>query len=200
VSSQNGRSYLWLLVLLPAGLGIGWAVGYLPGPAPKPAGSQVASAPAPAPVFDPVDGPPEGAPPAPVVETKQYDGPPAVVSSWTSFEGAMSESRSNGKPVLLDFNAEWCPPCQRMKRDLFENGAMGRAVQTAVILVSVVDRVRETGSNPADIEALQRQYGVQAFPTLVVFNPATGRSVATKGFGGAERTLAWIEEAARAVR
>ena len=69
-----------------------------------------------------------------------------------------------------------------------------------MIPVSIVDQRRETGSNPPEIEDLQQRYAVKAFPTLVVFSPATGRMVTTRGFGDADQTLAWITQAARSVR
>jgi thiol:disulfide interchange protein len=137
-------------------------------------------------------GPEPSEPPKP--EAKE------IVSQWTTLESALSESRGNGKPVMIDFSAEWCGPCRRLKGELFDDLTAGRAVQTAVIPVSIVDRRREDGQNPPDIEGLQTRFQVDAFPTLVVFNPETGKSMKTQGFGDAERTLQWITAAAQAVR
>jgi thiol:disulfide interchange protein len=135
----------------------------------------------------------------PVAEPEAKKAAPEIVSQWTTLESALAESRQNGKPVLLDFNAEWCGPCRRMKQDLFD-GSGGRAVQTAVIPVSIVDRAREDGKNPADVEGLQQRYQVGSFPTLVVFNPETGKSLKAVGFADPDRTLQWITAAAQAVR
>jgi len=79
-------------------------------------------------------------------------------------------------------------------------GAAETVTGVAVIPVSIVDRVRETGSNPSDIESLQQRYNISAFPTLVVFSPATGRMRTIKGFASPEATVSWIIEAAKAVR
>lgn len=128
------------------------------------------------------------------------EAPRPILSSWTSFDNAVAESRRNGKPVLIDFNADWCPPCQAMKREVFDDRRRGEAVQIAVIPVSIVDRAREQGRNPRDVEDLQQQYQVDAFPTLILFSPATGRMIRTKGYGGADRTVAWITVGAKSVR
>jgi len=210
--ASRSISLWWSLLLLPAGLLAGWVIGQIPGPGPrKPAAatSQVRAA-LPAsvePRHTPAQPPgraskgfrrPE---PAPVqVETPVGEPQRAELSYWTTFENAKAESRRNGKPVLIDFNADWCPPCQTMKRQVFDDLGRGRAVRTAVIPVSVVDRFREDGRNPPEIEDLQRRYGVEAFPTLIVFSPESGRTVKAVGFGGADRTVEWITEAAKAVR
>lgn len=123
-----------------------------------------------------------------------------VVSTWTTYDAALAESRRNGKAVLLDFNAEWCSPCRMLKRELFDRPVEGREVCTAVIPVSLVDRVRETGANPPDLDVLQRRFGIDSFPTLVVYSPATGREEKLVGYAGRTATLRWIVSAAAAVR
>jgi thioredoxin:protein disulfide reductase len=173
-----GRSFpaAWLLLLLvPAGLLAGRLIAALPVPEPK--GGAGSTAP--------------GSPPSPASSGGVR---------WLAFDAAMEEARASGRPVLLDFSAEWCPPCQRMKRDVFENPAFARTVEAAVVPVAVVDRYRETGSNPPEVEELQRRFGIEAFPTLVVLSPATGRHVKDSGFGGAQYTAQWIESAAKQVR
>lgn len=173
-----GRSipaaWLLLLLLVPAGFLAGRLIAGMNEPAPTPA----------------VAGPPAGA--------GTHASPGGL--AWVPIDAAIAESRRTGKPVLFDFNADWCPPCQRMKRDVFDNAALARAIEAEVVPVSVVDRYRETGSNPPEVDELQRRFGIEAFPTLVAFSPETGKFVKDAGFGGADYTVEWIANAARQVK
>lgn len=121
-------------------------------------------------------------------------------SEWTTYDAAVAESRRTGKPIMLDFNAEWCGPCQMLKRQVFDDHDRGAVVRSLVVPVSITDRTREEGHNPPQIDELQQRYQVDAFPTLVVFSPATGRVQQTKGFGYGDATLGWLKEAVKAVK
>lgn len=205
--SMNRATWLLLLPLVLA-LPIGWWVGRLPGPEPKatPAVATPPSAPrvperrsAHAPEVRVVEMPEAGVAPA-ARDPERADPAAAERSPWMTLDQALESSRRNDKPVFIDFSADWCRPCQALRSQVFEDGERAAALQDAVIPVAIVDQRRETGTNPPEIETLQQRYGVEAFPTLVVFSPATGRTMTTRGFRGADATLAWITEAAKAVR
>lgn len=192
--------HLWWLLVLPLFLAAGWLVGQAPTPAPRPdtRGGRRAY---PASLAPPIVADsrsaaiPEAAP-----EPGAASAPSGEPSQWTTLDDAVAESKRTGKPVMIDFSADWCGPCQALRREVFEDASLGREVEMAVIPVSIVDRRREEGSNPADIDELQQRYDLRGFPTLVVFSPATGRTEKAVGFGGPGRTVEWITGAARSVR
>ena len=198
----------WVLLLLPIAVGVGWLAGRMPAPAPAAPTSAPSGYLPPATDHERPSGhaspngrgfaaQPAAAAPA---EAEKPTEQRSEYSQWTTYADAVEQSRRNGKPILIDFNADWCGPCQRLKGEVFEDGARAQIVQTAVIPVSIVDRHQEEGQNPPQTEELQRRYQVNSFPTLVVFSPQSGRMYTTKGFGDAEQTLAWIAQAAKAVR
>lgn len=68
-----------------------------------------------------------------------------------------NELIQSGKPVLVDFFAEWCGPCKTMAPILKQ--AKDRLGDTVTVLKVDVDR------NPA----VATQLGIQGVPTLILF-------------------------------
>jgi thioredoxin:protein disulfide reductase len=206
-SSTRTVSAWWLLALLPVGLGVGLLVGRIPvdpAPAPTTRAQDVATnvARAEEPAVSTTPSASDAWTGAPADEQAQEAKPaqPVELSNWTSLQDAFEESKRNGKPIMIDFSADWCGPCQQLKAQVFESSAHWDRVRGAVIPVSIVDRTREDGSNPPEIVNLQKRFGVDAFPTVVVFSPETGRVMRTQGFGDANATTQWITQSAASVR
>jgi thiol:disulfide interchange protein len=86
--------------------------------------------------------------------------------SWQPRERAERLARSGGKPILYDFTAAWCGPCKMLDRD-WEDSAIAARVNDSFVPARVVDRLREDGRNPPDVDELLRRYDVSGFPTLV---------------------------------
>ena len=113
---------------------------------------------------------------------------------WRPSEGASAAARSEGKPVLYDFTAAWCPPCHRLDTEGWGDSRAASLVNASYLPVRIVDREREEGKNPASIAELQRRYSVTAFPTLVVVDP-DGREIAKfEGYGNKENLIRFLEE------
>jgi thiol:disulfide interchange protein len=119
---------------------------------------------------------------------------------WVQIAEAEAVARTTGKPILYDFSADWCAPCNAMKEGVFSDPKNAKTLEASVVPVRVLDRSREEGRNPAVVDSLQRVYAVDGFPTLIVYSPKTGRSQMSTGYGGPEATLQWIAQNAVAVQ
>jgi thioredoxin-like negative regulator of GroEL len=72
-------------------------------------------------------------------------------------EAALSAQRAN-QPMLLDFWAEWCPPCKVMDAEVYTNADVVQAMQPFAPVRIDFDKK----------PALARKYQVESMPTIVI--------------------------------
>jgi protein disulfide-isomerase len=120
--------------------------------------------------------------------------------AWVPIEHAEARARAEGKPLLYDFTAEWCPPCRAMRRDVFADERLADFIGQRFVPVRVLDRQREEGRNARAVDSLQRVYRVDGFPTLVVAWPGSDAREVASGYRGRDLTAQWLTAAESEVR
>lgn len=126
-----------------------------------------------------------------IYEEKHPPTRPDLVS-WVPAAAAPARAAATHKPILYDYSAEWCGPCQRMQREVFEDPKLAASLEALVVPVHVVDRRREEGHNSAIVDSLQRVHDVNAFPTLVIVG-ADGKALdRQEGYPGAHEFVSWV--------
>lgn len=103
-------------------------------------------------------------------------------------------ARSVGRPVLLDFYADWCVSCIEMERFTFSDARVTARMNDMVLIKADVTR------NSVQDKELLKRFNLFGPPGIVLFN-AQGREVSSArviGFQKADPFLAALDRAAQA--
>ena len=113
------------------------------------------------------------------------------IKSVADFDAALKESVRQGKPVMLDFYADWCTYCVKMEDDTFSDPRVRQALADVTLLQADV-----TANDAADL-ALLNHFNLFAPPAILFFGPS-GREqhdYRLVGFLGADKFLTHLKGA-----
>ena len=86
--------------------------------------------------------------------------PPAI--DWIHYEeGSVAELKTEGKPVFLDFYADWCAPCKEMDRKTFKDKQVIEKAKQFIMIKIDCTAPNET------VKKFMRQWNVTGMPTFV---------------------------------
>jgi thiol:disulfide interchange protein DsbD len=85
------------------------------------------------------------------------------IKTVADLERAVSAASAAGKPVMLDFYADWCVACKEMEKYTFTDAAVQGALTNAVLLQADVT------ANDDDDKALLARFDVFGPPTIAFF-------------------------------
>lgn len=100
------------------------------------------------------------------------------------FREALGKARREDKPVVLDFSASWCVPCQRMLRETFPDERVAPLLERFV-LVKV-----DTDEHPA----LANKYGAVGLPDVRLLSPDGEELRRFRDFQGPEAFARALDE------
>jgi thioredoxin:protein disulfide reductase len=89
-----------------------------------------------------------------------------VIGSIEALQPFFDEAKRTGKPLLLDFYADWCISCKEMEIKTFANPAVAKKMQEFILVQADVT------SNSAAHQALLKRYGLFGPPGILLFNAA----------------------------
>jgi len=105
----------------------------------------------------------------------------------TDYEASIAQAAASKKAILLEFTgSDWCPPCMKQNKDVFEQSAFEDYAKDKLVLVKL-DFPRRKEQDPALKERNQKlstQYGVEGFPTIILLSPEGKELARQVGYGG----------------
>ncbi|TAE71414.1 MAG: thioredoxin family protein [Bacteroidetes bacterium] len=115
----------------------------------------------------------------------------AAKSGVTFYEGTWNEllakAKEEKKPFWVDIYTTWCGPCKMMAKQTFADEEVGKFTSENYISYKL-DAENGEGVN------ISEKYGVEAYPTFLIFN-AEGKLLAKEeGFKDAERFIYVLEK------
>jgi thiol:disulfide interchange protein DsbD len=87
----------------------------------------------------------------------------ARIKTVDDLERAIAAAGTAGKPVMLDFYADWCVSCKEMEKYTFTDPGVQTALANVVLLQADVT------ANDADDQALLKRFGIFGPPTIAFF-------------------------------
>lgn len=120
---------------------------------------------------------------------RHFGGPGRAMADWKSdWEAGLEAAEQTGKPMLVLFTADWCPPCQQMKRDVFADSQVAQRLRNDFTLVKIDLTDRNSPNNQTAMT-----YGVQGIPTLIRFNERGEQVNRLSGGVPKEALLQWLD-------
>jgi thiol:disulfide interchange protein DsbD len=86
-----------------------------------------------------------------------------TIKTIEDLERAVAAASAAGKPVMLDFYADWCVSCKEMEKYTFPDAGVRAALADAVLLKADVTK------NDADDQALLERFEIFGPPTIAFF-------------------------------
>ena len=107
-----------------------------------------------------------------------------------SEELASAKAKTEKRPMLVDFTAEWCGACKELAKETFSDP---RVMEKAVAANFVAVKVDATNDEDPQVDAVKGKYKVVGLPTVVIYDSNGMERKRFNEFVGPESFLAAIE-------
>ena len=114
------------------------------------------------------------------------------VGSLSDLENRLAAAKAAGKPVILDYYADWCTDCLRMEKATFADARVREQLHNRFVLL----QADVTDPNNPEGKAIKSRFGVYGPPAMLFFaaNGQEHREFRTYGFRNVDEFLALLRK------
>ncbi|TAM44907.1 MAG: protein-disulfide reductase DsbD [Gammaproteobacteria bacterium] len=114
------------------------------------------------------------------------------VKTLAELDSRLAAAKTAGKPVMLDYYADWCTDCVRMEKATFAQSAVRAEMQGRFVLL----QADVTDPNDAEVKAMKQRLGVFGPPAMLFFGSdgAERRDLRAYGFRAPEEFLGMLRQ------
>jgi thioredoxin:protein disulfide reductase len=103
--------------------------------------------------------------PLPQLEGQRHELAFQTIKSVADLDREVALAQASGRPVMLDFYADWCVSCKEMAKYTFTDPRVQHTLERTVLLRADVTR------NDEDDQALLKRFGIFGPPTIAFYGP-----------------------------
>jgi thiol:disulfide interchange protein DsbD len=124
----------------------------------------------------------------PVTQERLFDR----VGSLSDLENRLAAARTAGKPVILDYYADWCTDCLRMEKATFADARVREQLRNRFVLL----QTDVTDPNNPEGKAIKSRFGVYGPPAILFFaaNGEEHRELRAYGFRNVDEFLVLLRK------
>ena len=127
-----------------------------------------------------------------IFAARRFMGFGGAMAGWSqNWDQSLDQSAQSGKPMLVLFTADWCPPCRTLKSDVLTNSEVASYLKREFTLCKV-DLTDRSGPN----NQTAATYGVRGVPTMIVFDAKGNQVDRVSGGVPKDYAMQWFQSVA----
>ena len=118
-----------------------------------------------------------------------FEAAPSSLTGWHhDLDSGIKASEATGKPMLVLFTADWCPPCRQLKKNVLTTHSVASYLQDQFVTVKIDLTERDSPNS-----AVAAEFGVQGIPTMFVYDQNAQMIDSIVGGMPQSAFLSWIK-------
>ena len=103
-----------------------------------------------------------------------------------TFNELQREAAKKNKPYFVVYTADWCQPCKKMEREVFQDNEVGKYVNTHYLAYKV------NGEKGQGVKMAKENF-ITGYPTIILFDKKNAEMKRFDGYREKENFLSYLK-------